>query len=51
VSTLAEELGYAPDAKLLIDNCDDLGSSRAANVAVYDAVRRGIATSATLMGT
>jgi predicted glycoside hydrolase/deacetylase ChbG (UPF0249 family) len=47
--TLAEELGYAPDAKLLIVNCDDLGSSRAANVAVYDAVRRGLATSATLM--
>jgi predicted glycoside hydrolase/deacetylase ChbG (UPF0249 family) len=49
VPTLAEDLGYAPDAKLLIVNCDDLGSSRAANVAVYDAVRRGIATSATLM--
>jgi len=49
VATLAEELGYAPDAKLLIVNCDDLGSSRAANVAVYDAIRRGVATSATLM--
>ena len=47
--TLAEDLGYSPDAKLLIVNCDDLGSSRSANVAVYDAVRRGIATSATLM--
>jgi len=47
--SLAEQLGYAPDAKLLIVNCDDLGSSRAANVAVYDAVRRGVATSATLM--
>jgi predicted glycoside hydrolase/deacetylase ChbG (UPF0249 family) len=49
VATLAEDLGYAPDAKLLIVNCDDLGSSRAANVAVYDALRRGLATSATLM--
>jgi len=49
VTTLAEALGYGPDAKLLIVNCDDLGSSRAANVAVYDAVRRGLATSATLM--
>ena len=49
MTTLAEALGYGPDAKLLIVNCDDLGSSRAANVAVYDAVRRGLATSATLM--
>ena len=47
--TLAEQLGYAPDAKLVIVNCDDLGSSRSANVAVYDALRNGIATSATLM--
>jgi chitin disaccharide deacetylase len=49
VPTLAEELGYAPDAKLLVVNCDDLGSTRSANVAVYDALRRGLATSATLM--
>jgi predicted glycoside hydrolase/deacetylase ChbG (UPF0249 family) len=47
--TLAERLGYAPDAKLVIVNCDDLGSSRSANVAVYDALRNGVATSATLM--
>jgi predicted glycoside hydrolase/deacetylase ChbG (UPF0249 family) len=49
VSTLAERLGYAPDAKLVIVNCDDLGSTRSANVAVYDALRNGVATSATLM--
>jgi predicted glycoside hydrolase/deacetylase ChbG (UPF0249 family) len=49
VTTLAERLGYAPDAKLLIVNCDDLGSSRSANVAVYDALRNGVATSASLM--
>src|SRR3954470_13975557 len=48
-ATLAERLGYAPDAKLVIVNCDDLGSSRSANVAVYDALREGVATSATLM--
>jgi predicted glycoside hydrolase/deacetylase ChbG (UPF0249 family) len=48
-ATLAERLGYPPDAKLLIINCDDLGSSRSANVAVYDALRDGVATSATLM--
>jgi chitin disaccharide deacetylase len=46
---LAERLGYAPDAKLLIVNCDDLGSTRAANVAIYEALRRGVATSASLM--
>ena len=46
LSTLAERLGYAPDARLLIINCDDLGSTRSANVAVYDALRNGVATSA-----
>jgi len=48
-AALAERLGYPADAKLLIINCDDLGSSRAANVAVYEALRQGLATSATLM--
>jgi predicted glycoside hydrolase/deacetylase ChbG (UPF0249 family) len=47
--TLAERLGYPPDAKLLIVNCDDLGSSHSANVGVYEALREGIATSASLM--
>jgi predicted glycoside hydrolase/deacetylase ChbG (UPF0249 family) len=49
VTALAERLGYGPDAKFVILNCDDLGSSRSANVAVYDALRHGVATSATLM--
>jgi predicted glycoside hydrolase/deacetylase ChbG (UPF0249 family) len=49
VSSLAEALGYAPDARLLIVNCDDLGSSHAANEGVYESLRRGIGTSATLM--
>ena len=35
--------------RLLIINCDDLGSSHAANIAIVDALHRGIATSATLM--
>jgi predicted glycoside hydrolase/deacetylase ChbG (UPF0249 family) len=48
-ASLAERLGYGPDARLLIVNCDDLGSSRSANVAVYEALRDGVATSATLM--
>src|SRR5438874_332969 len=46
---LAERLGFPPDAKLLIVNCDDLGSSHAANLGVYEALREGVATSATLM--
>jgi predicted glycoside hydrolase/deacetylase ChbG (UPF0249 family) len=49
VSSLAEALGHEPDARLLIVNCDDLGSSHAANVGVYEALRDGIGTSATLM--
>ncbi|HZQ27946.1 MAG TPA: polysaccharide deacetylase family protein [Acidimicrobiales bacterium] len=49
MSSLAERLGYPPDAKLLIVNCDDLGSSHAANVGVYEALRRGFGTSASLM--
>jgi predicted glycoside hydrolase/deacetylase ChbG (UPF0249 family) len=48
-ASLAERLGHAPDARLLIVNCDDLGSTRAANVAVYEGLRRGVATSASLM--
>jgi hypothetical protein len=47
--TLAQKLGYAPDARLLIVNCDDIGSSHAANVASEVAMRHGLATSATLM--
>jgi predicted glycoside hydrolase/deacetylase ChbG (UPF0249 family) len=47
--TLAQKLGYAADAKLLIVNCDDIGSSHAANVASEAAMRHGLATSATLM--
>jgi predicted glycoside hydrolase/deacetylase ChbG (UPF0249 family) len=46
---LTSRLGYPDDAKLLIVNCDDLGSSHAANVGVYEALRDGVATSATLM--
>src|SRR5690606_27670511 len=47
--TLAERLGYGPEDRLLIINCDDLGSCHAANVGTYEALRDGIATSATLM--
>jgi predicted glycoside hydrolase/deacetylase ChbG (UPF0249 family) len=46
---LAERLGYRPDDRLLIVNCDDLGSSHSANVATYRSMVDGVATSATLM--
>jgi predicted glycoside hydrolase/deacetylase ChbG (UPF0249 family) len=47
--TVAARLGYAPDARLLIVNADDLGLCHAANVGVYDCLRTGFVTSATLM--
>jgi predicted glycoside hydrolase/deacetylase ChbG (UPF0249 family) len=47
--TLAERLGYASDDRLLIINCDDLGSSHSANVAAFRSLTYGVATSATLM--
>ena len=46
---LVERLGHGPDDRLLIVNCDDLGSSHAANAGVYEALRQGAATSASLM--
>jgi predicted glycoside hydrolase/deacetylase ChbG (UPF0249 family) len=48
-ASLAERLGYGADERLLIVNCDDLGSSHAANLAIEESIRRGFATSATLM--
>jgi predicted glycoside hydrolase/deacetylase ChbG (UPF0249 family) len=49
VSTLAERLGYPSDAKLVILSCDDLGSCHAANMGVYQAIRDGQATCASIM--
>jgi predicted glycoside hydrolase/deacetylase ChbG (UPF0249 family) len=49
VSTLAERLGHSADTKLVILSCDDLGSCHAANVGVYEAIRIGHATCASLM--
>ncbi len=49
MTELAERLGYGRDDRLLIVNCDDLGSSFAANVGCYEALRLGLATSASLM--
>ena len=47
--TLVEKLGYPADARLLIMNCDDLGSSHSANVATIETMEKGISSSATLM--
>lgn len=49
VSELAERLGYRGDERLLIITCDDLGLSHASNAGVYQALRDGVATSASLM--
>src|SRR3954462_2043126 len=49
MTTIAERLGYAPDDRLLIVNCDDLGMCHASNSGVYESLRMGVATSATLM--
>jgi predicted glycoside hydrolase/deacetylase ChbG (UPF0249 family) len=46
---LAERLGHPPDAKLVILSCDDLGSCHAANVGVFESIRHGVATCASLM--
>lgn len=47
--TLAERLGHAPDARLVILSCDDLGSCHGANIGVYEALRSGVATCASVM--
>jgi chitin disaccharide deacetylase len=49
VTSLAEALGYRPDARLLVVTSDDLGVMYAMNVGVYGSLRSGIATSAGLM--
>jgi predicted glycoside hydrolase/deacetylase ChbG (UPF0249 family) len=46
---LAKRLGHPADARLLIVTCDELGASQAANAGCYDALRRGVGTSASLM--
>lgn len=49
VTTLAERLGHPADARLVILNADDLGLCHAANTGVYDSLRQGLCTSASLM--
>lgn len=49
MTSLAERLGFRSDDRVVIINCDDLGSSQAANDGVYRSLRDGLATSASLM--
>jgi chitin disaccharide deacetylase len=49
VQTLNQRLGLGESEAALIVTCDDLGSSHAANSAIYDSLRNGWATSAGLM--
>jgi predicted glycoside hydrolase/deacetylase ChbG (UPF0249 family) len=49
MASVAERLGAVPDARLLILNCADLGFCHAATTGVYDALRQGLATSASLV--
>ena len=47
--TVAERLGYARDAKLLILHADDLGFSHSADAASFDALDKGAISSASIM--
>ncbi len=47
--TLASRLGYSDDARLVIISCDDLGSCHSATEGVYQAIRNGVATCASIM--
>ncbi len=47
--SLAERLGYEASQKLVIVSCDDLGSCHAANIGVYEAIRNGVASCASVM--
>lgn len=49
MQTLAERLGYRADDRLVIISCDDLGSCHAANEGVFEALRHGVASCASLM--
>ena len=48
-TALVERLGLGPTARAVIISCDDLGSCHGANLGVFDALRNGLATCASLM--
>ena len=47
--SLVEKLGHNADARLVILSCDDLGAFHAANIGIYDALHKGVATCASIM--
>ena len=47
--SLLDRLGSAPGSRLLVLNCSELGFCHAANLGVLDALRSGLATSASLI--
>ena len=49
MASLAERLGTSPEARLVILDCADLGLCHAAGVGVYDALRSGAGTTASLL--
>jgi predicted glycoside hydrolase/deacetylase ChbG (UPF0249 family) len=49
MASVAERLGADPEARFLILNCADLGFCHSSSTGVYDALRNGIATSASLL--
>jgi len=49
MSELVERLGFPADTRVVIVSCDDLGACHGLNVGVYDALRHGVATCASIM--
>ena len=49
VVSLAEQLGYRANDRLVIVSCDDLGVCHALNEGVYQSLRDGVATCASIM--
>jgi predicted glycoside hydrolase/deacetylase ChbG (UPF0249 family) len=49
MSELADRLGYGPDERVVIISADGLGLSHAVNAGTFEALRGGLATSASLM--
>src|SRR4051812_26898868 len=47
--TVAERLGYPRDAKLLILHADDLGTAHSVDAASFDALDKGMISSASIM--
>ncbi|MEO6629942.1 MAG: polysaccharide deacetylase family protein [Aquihabitans sp.] len=49
MTDLVERLGFSGDARVVIITCDDLGVSHAGNSGIFESLRTGLATSASIM--